>query len=141
MRSCRIAPEELLVRTSRPEPDQARGRGSHELMRFAAIRQPAFPFRALALALAILATASGAGAAVSALSPGRFAIHVDGFVLHVPFKSSHLLIPNAAVRRAIIVIHGSARNSNNAFEDVNAAVELRPTESKHTLIVAPQLLL
>jgi hypothetical protein len=77
---------------------------------------------------------------VSRVSPWRFAVEVDGFHLEIPFERSHpLASPAPAIERVVIVIHGSSRDSGDAFAKVMGAAQASG-EVERTLVIAPQLL-
>jgi hypothetical protein len=76
------------------------------------------------------------------VSPERLLLSVDGFELEVPISASHPLeTTDDGVRRAVIVIHGSLRNSEEQHGELQDIADRIPGRSEETVILAPQFLL
>jgi hypothetical protein len=77
---------------------------------------------------------------VDVVSPHRFIVSAEGHELAIPLERSHPLdSANGVIDRAIIVIHGSSRNSDDYYARIRAAAEDLSVAGR-TLIIAPQFL-
>ena len=80
--------------------------------------------------------------AVGAVSLARFHLHLDGSFLAIPVTTSHSLdAKNDRVERAVIVIHGAARNSKTQHAAIRALADSASGGTERILTAAPQFLL
>lgn len=71
----------------------------------------------------------------------KFAITVEGNTLKIPIYTNHdLLASNPIIEKAIIVIHGTNRNADDYFENMEIAANSVADRTNNMLIVAPQFL-
>jgi len=94
-----------------------------------------------ALLFLFVAATNAAGQAVDQLGKYRFPVTVQGHALNIPFDGNQSLtssLPN--VRRAVILIHGSARHSDTALETSIENAKSAGVNDATTLLVDPQFL-
>lgn len=71
----------------------------------------------------------------------KFAMNLDGNTLKIPFYANYDLFEvNSTIEKAVIVIHGTNRNADDYFENMEAAAKSAPESTENLLIVAPQFL-
>lgn len=75
------------------------------------------------------------------VSNKTFSISLEGNALKIPFYANQdLFANNSTIDKAVIVIHGTNRNADEYFENMETAARTVPTLTNNTLIVAPQFL-
>ncbi|MFQ5772468.1 MAG: hypothetical protein ACE5HX_18170, partial [bacterium] len=98
----------------------------------------------VAIAIFIIQSSKGlwAQTSVDYISPHRFSLNVAGHNLSIPYSTNYPM--NASrenIARAIVVIHGTDRNSDDYYQRVlNPAINANGTDQT-TLIFAPQFLI
>ena len=71
----------------------------------------------------------------------KFIINVDGNPLKIPFYANYdLFATNSTIDKAIVVIHGTNRNADEYFENMEVAAAVVSNLTENTLIIAPQFL-
>jgi hypothetical protein len=78
--------------------------------------------------------------AVNVISDNRLSITKDGTTLKIPYSGNiDVGTRDASVEKAIIVIHGNARNAKGAADNISRAADIAGNEN--TAIIAPQFLI
>lgn len=71
----------------------------------------------------------------------KFVIQVDGNPLKIPFYANHdLFTTNSTIDKALVVVHGTNRNADDYFANMEIAAESVANLTENTLIIAPQFL-
>ena len=80
-------------------------------------------------------------AQVDMIGTQKVVMNINGSYLKIPYFSNFPLDEtNYDIKSAIIVIHGTNRNADDYFENMNTAASMRPKETESTAIIAPQFL-
>lgn len=81
-------------------------------------------------------------AQVTEVSSAKFVMDIDGHKLKIPYYSNYdLLDDHPMVDKAIIVIHGTNRNADEYFRNMEMAAGKVSSKTAHTIIVSPQFLI
>ncbi len=89
----------------------------------------------------LLLVCSFSVAQTSNVSNTTFSFELAGHTLKIPIYSSiNLGQLDPTIRKAVIVIHGTNRNADDYFNNIQVAADKASDLSAHTLIVAPQFL-
>lgn len=96
---------------------------------------------AVLLMPASLATVDACAQAVRSVGEARLTGRVGGHEVQVPYYSNYPLdLPNPALERAVIAVHGSDRNASSIYKSILAAAKSAEGADERTLIVCPQFL-
>ncbi len=80
--------------------------------------------------------------AVDYISPHRFDLNVDGYNLTIPYSANYPVnVSNENIDCAIIVVHGTDRNSDDYYQRVLNPAKLANGADQKTIIIAPQFLI
>ena len=94
-----------------------------------------------AFTLIPLLLGGGLQAQVANVGSAKFKIDLSGNTLKIPIYSTHdLYAGNSDLQSAVIVIHGTNRNADDYFENMQIAANSVADLSANTLIIAPQFL-
>lgn len=80
-------------------------------------------------------------AQTSNVSNDKFSLKLEGHTLKIPiYTNANLYDTDLSLDKAIIVIHGTNRNADDYFENMQTAANRVPNLTASTLVVAPQFL-
>ena len=92
------------------------------------------------LCAALCAAVSVAGP-VSQVPSSRFSVSVNGHVLSVPYERNLSLAGSyPQIKRAVVLVHGTSRDADQAYENMADAASEAGVQSGTALLVAPQFL-
>jgi hypothetical protein len=98
--------------------------------------------RILTVSLFLLVAAANAGASpVGHVGSSRFSVTVQGRTLKIPYDGNQsITTAHPSVVRAVILIHGSARNSQTASETLDMDATTAGVNNSTSLLFGPQFL-
>src|SRR5262245_19492591 len=96
----------------------------------------------LASALALCLASPGLATPVSQVGSYSFPVRVAGQALSVPYDCNQLLTTShPAVTRAVVIVPGSARDSNNGYSTLTQCASSAGLNNSSSLLIVPQFLI